>query len=121
MTNKDKYKTPKERDEGFSKFCKSQEDCLNCKICKEVSITRESRNCKFAWLALEAEAEDEENKSDKPVLTNEEKYKSVEEQTKAYVNFCASFNGCYECPALRNNVSCDFVWLTLKSYEEKHD
>ena len=119
MTNKDKYKTPEERDEAFERFCKSKAWCHDCQLYKATCMAKKSRNCRFAWLCLEAE--DKENKNDKSVLTNEEKYKSVEEQTEAYANFCSRFDLCSSCPAYKYKVSCNFVWLTLKAEGDNHD
>ena len=116
MTNKDRYRTPYERNEAFEKFCKSKASCRDCQLYNTACMSKKPHNCKFAWLYLEAE--DKENKSDKVVLTNEEKYKSVEEQTKAYANFCSRFDLCSSCPAYKYKVSCDLVWLTLKADEE---
>ena len=52
-------------------------------------------------------------------LTNEQKYKTLEEKTEAFQKFCKGCKNCSECQAARKNVACDFVWLTLKADEEK--
>lgn len=48
MTNEEKYKTPQERNHAFTVFCTEQN-------CKECQCYRKGVNCRFAWLALEAE------------------------------------------------------------------
>lgn len=54
MTNEEKYKTPEERAEAFSKFCISKK-CDDCACAKQgkkgISL------CEFKWLTLEAEEE----------------------------------------------------------------
>lgn len=54
MTNDERYKTPEERAEAFSKFCISRK-CDDCACAKQgekgISL------CEFKWLALEAEEE----------------------------------------------------------------
>lgn len=119
MTNEEKYKTIEERAEKFSKFCDSKHTCRECQF--YVTLTNlcgKPHNCKFHWLALEA---DEEEKCDKPIITNEEKYRTIEDRAEAYQKFCKqSLKGCSECPALRYNVPCDLVWLTLKAEDQEN-
>ena len=54
MTNNERYNTPEERAEAFSKFCISKK-CDDCACAKQgkkgISL------CEFKWLALEAEEE----------------------------------------------------------------
>lgn len=50
MTNEEKYKTPKERNKAFHRFCKSINDCSVCPLGKVPKL-----RCPFSWLALEAE------------------------------------------------------------------
>ena len=53
MKNEEKYKTPKERAEAFDAFCNRQKDwCVECTL-------GESPYCKYEWLELEADTEDE--------------------------------------------------------------
>ena len=117
------YKTVEERYKAFLYFCKSHIDCTKCQFFKnKVETVNTPHNCKFSWLALESE---EEKKSDEVVVTNEQKYKTPEEQAKAFLKFCAKHfgtpgNSCIGCPAaFRSKTSCDLVWLTLKADEEK--
>lgn len=49
MTNAEKFKTTKEREEAFSKFCEAHE-CSTCPL-------KEDGNYRFSWLELEAEEE----------------------------------------------------------------
>ncbi len=121
MTNRDKYKTIEERYKAFLYFCISHYDCTRCQIFKnKVETIKTPRNCKFSWLALGSE---EEKKSDEVVMTNEQKYKTPEEQAKAFLKFCAKHfgtpdNSCTGCPAaFRSKTSCDLAWLTLKADE----
>lgn len=55
MTNEQKYKTPEERAEAFSKFCCISRKCDDCACAKQgkkgISL------CEFKWLTLEAEEE----------------------------------------------------------------
>lgn len=46
MTNGEKFKTAKEREEAFKKFC-NERNCGTCPLYEE-------EGCKFAWLDLEA-------------------------------------------------------------------
>lgn len=55
MTNKEKYKTPKERIEAFHRFCKGINCCSACPIGKVPIDKMPMLRCPFAWLALEAE------------------------------------------------------------------
>lgn len=50
MTNEEKYKTPQGRTSAFTRFC-SERNCRECQ-CRGGGA-----NCRFAWLALEAEEE----------------------------------------------------------------
>ena len=125
MTNRDKYKTTEERYKAFLYFCKSHHDCTKCQFFKnKVETVNTPHNCKFSWLTLESE---EEEKSDEVVVTNEQKYKTPEEQAKAFLKFCSQHFGtpghsCTECPAaFRSKTSCDLVWLNLKAEDEKND
>ena len=49
MLNQDKYKTPDERTDAFNEWC-SNRDCESCEL-------KPRKNCRFYWLALEAEEE----------------------------------------------------------------
>ena len=120
MTNEEQYKTIEERADKFEKFCMSKHDCSECQFYVTLANLGEKPfNCKFHWLALEA---DEEEKCGKPIITNQEKYRTIEERTEAYQKFCQqSLKGCSECPAYMCNEPCDLVWLTLNSDEEKND
>lgn len=119
MNNRDKYKTTEERYIAFHNFCASHYDCIRCQFFKDkVETVKTPHNCKFSWLALEAREEEK-------VVTNEQKYKTPEEQAKAFLKFCNQHFGtpghsCTECPAaFRSKTSCDLVWLTLKAEEEE--
>lgn len=120
MTNGEKYKSTEERYKAFLYFCKSRHDCTKCQFFKnKVETVKTPHNCKFSWLALESE---EEEKSDEVVVTNEQKYKTPEEQAKAFLKFCAKHFGtigksCIGCPVafFKRQPSCDLVWLTLKA------
>lgn len=126
MTNREKYKSTEERYKAFLYFCKSHHDCTKCQFFKnKVETVKTPHNCKFSWLALESE---EEKKSDEVVVTNEQKYKTPEEQAKAFLKFCNQYfrspggYNCIECPAaFKTKTSCDLVWLTLKAEDEKND
>lgn len=48
MTNEERYQTPNERNKAFTKFC-IEHDCRDCQCRNRGS------NCRFVWLALEAE------------------------------------------------------------------
>lgn len=51
MTNAEKYKTAKEREEAFVIFCDAKKwECVTCPL-------GGGKDCKFAWLDLEAEEE----------------------------------------------------------------
>ena len=52
MTNEEKYKTPEERNEAFSRFCGGANGCSPCPLGKTLPT-----RCHFSWLALEAEEE----------------------------------------------------------------
>lgn len=52
MTNEQKFKTPEERNEAFSRFCVGVSGCSVCPLGKTLPT-----RCHFAWLALEAEEE----------------------------------------------------------------
>ena len=123
MTNREKYKSTEERYKAFLYFCKSHYNCTKCQFFKDKVDAKTPHNCKFSWLALESE---EEDKSDKVVVTNEQKYKTPEAQAKAFLKFCSQHFGttgksCIGCPVafFRTKLSCDLVWLTLKADEEK--
>lgn len=51
MTNTEKYKTAKEREEAFRKFCGAS-GCNTCPVRQSEMIS-----CRFAWLDLEADEE----------------------------------------------------------------
>ena len=116
MTNKDKYKT-------IYHFCESHIDCTRCQFFKnKVETVKTPHNCKFSWLSLGSQ---EEKKSDEVAMTNEQKYKTPEEQAKAFLKFCAKHfrrpdgYNCTGCPAaFKSKTSCDLVWLKLKADEE---
>lgn len=53
-------------------------------------------------------------------MTNEEKYKTVEERVKAYTAFCRLHRTCRSCQFGKDNEpSCNFLWLALEAEEEK--
>ena len=54
MTNEQKYKTPEERNHACSEWCFNR-DCKSCKL-KAHNFDGDSE-CRFYWLALEAEEE----------------------------------------------------------------
>ena len=56
MTNEQKYKTADERNRAFNEWCFNR-DCESCKLRSHNSLG--GVGCRFYWLALEAE-EDEE-------------------------------------------------------------
>lgn len=51
MTNEERYKTVEERVKAFSMFCDNQGSCPACLMCDR------NGDCRFSWLALEAEEE----------------------------------------------------------------
>jgi Lar family restriction alleviation protein len=53
MTNGEKYKTAEERTDGFRKFCRNFECCIDCPLYRP----NQSYACSFAWLDLEYKAE----------------------------------------------------------------
>ena len=58
-------------------------------------------------------------RNEKNKITNEEKYKTTEERTKAQREFCHSHN-CRYCPANKDkHIPCTFAWLALEVEEEK--
>lgn len=50
-------------------------------------------------------------------MTNAEKYKSAEEQTEAFKDFCKTQTRCLQCPAYceKTCAMCQFVWLGLEA------
>lgn len=50
MTNQEKYKTAKERKEGFRKFCKGK----RCEDCPLNDNAYDEDDCRYLWLELEA-------------------------------------------------------------------
>ena len=50
MLNQDKYKTPEERENAFNEWCFN----MDCKTCR---LKAHDFECRFYWLALEAEEE----------------------------------------------------------------
>lgn len=80
MTNEQKYKTPEERAEAFSKFCISRK-CDDCACAKQgkkgISL------CEFRWLTLEAEMERPLN-----------------------CPFCGGYAVCDHIPGISPNVKC---------------
>lgn len=54
-------------------------------------------------------------------MTNETKYKTAEERTKAFDKFClAKSPDCMDCKLNSDDsCSCRFAWLTLEAEEEK--
>jgi len=53
MTNQERYKTIKEREIAFQKFCAERK--RNCHKCPVLSCRVVEDGCKFAWLTIEAE------------------------------------------------------------------
>lgn len=52
-------------------------------------------------------------------MTNEEKYRTQEERTEAYRDFCMNHD-CSGCPANKDKkIPCNFTWLTLEAEEEE--
>ena len=55
-------------------------------------------------------------------MTNEEKFKTPEEQYKEYQKYCAKYPNCKGCPLNENKLcDCQFTWLALESEEEKEE
>lgn len=56
-------------------------------------------------------------------MTNEQKYKTPEERTKALNEFCLGYTDCKrdgrDCPCLSLSGNCAYNWLTLEAEEEK--
>ena len=52
MTNQERYKTIKEREIAFQKFCAERK--INCHKCPVLSCRVIEDGCKFAWLTIEA-------------------------------------------------------------------
>lgn len=54
-------------------------------------------------------------------MTNGEKYKSAEERTRAFVEFCNADaeTGCNGCRFRERNSHCEFMWLELEAEDEK--
>lgn len=52
-------------------------------------------------------------------MTNEEKYKTVEERIKAFDIFCCNQDTCVSCPAHVITCGCMFRWLTLEAEAEE--
>lgn len=59
-------------------------------------------------------------------MTNEEKFKTPEERTKAFETFCEFQRHdnmpCSKCCEIRNykgEASCEYIWLALEAEEEK--
>lgn len=54
-------------------------------------------------------------------MTNETKYKTAKERTKAFDKFClAKSPDCRDCKlSSDDSCSCRFAWLTLEAEEEK--
>lgn len=54
-------------------------------------------------------------------MTNAEKYKDVEERTKAYIKFCSG--DCENCPFEHYETShhCHFAWLELDATFTDHE
>lgn len=52
-------------------------------------------------------------------MTNEEKYKTAEERSEKFDDFCKSYKKCYDCPCYNiNHYYCRFVWLSLDAESE---
>lgn len=53
-------------------------------------------------------------------MTNVEKYKTVEERTKAFREYCNGLK-CTECPICEHTATrgCGFAWLDLEAEEEE--
>lgn len=49
MTNGEKFKTAEERTDGFRKFCRNFECCIDCPLYRR----EQSYACDFAWLDME--------------------------------------------------------------------
>lgn len=47
-------------------------------------------------------------------MTNAEKYKTPEERSKAFDEYCLATK-CDECPCQIVPASCEYVWLELKA------
>ena len=64
MTNGEKYKTAKQRERAFDKFCidihKNNGYCYNCPAAR-IARKKKIMRCSFVWLDMEAK---EENKND---------------------------------------------------------
>lgn len=57
MTNKEKYKTPEERQQAFHKMCESHKACVTCPALNK-KWDDDRVICAFTWLDLEADEED---------------------------------------------------------------
>lgn len=58
MTNAEKYKTAKERENAFSGFCIGHGRCSRCPLGQPI-VTFDS--CPFRWLELEADKEEKKD------------------------------------------------------------
>ena len=52
-------------------------------------------------------------------MTNEEKYKTVEERAKAFSMFCKNQGKCASCPVFGKIGNCHFNWLAFEVDEER--
>lgn len=52
-------------------------------------------------------------------MTNEEKYKTVEERAKAFDIFCRHQGKCASCPVFGGIGNCHFRWLALEAEDEQ--
>ena len=58
-------------------------------------------------------------RKEKNKITNEEKYRTTEERTKAQKEFCHNHD-CRDCPANKDKqIPCTFAWLSLEAEEDK--
>ena len=53
------------------------------------------------------------------MTTNEERFRTKEERSAAFLSFCKKMNGCKNCPLSSHKSRCTFVWLTLEAEKEK--
>lgn len=58
-------------------------------------------------------------------MTNEQKYKTPEERTKAFITFCRGFPDCErdgrDCPCFSLPGNCAYNWLALEAEEAEEE
>lgn len=113
MTNEEKYKTAEERHEAFAKFCIAKGDCDKCP-----AHGIADGNCRFRWLALEAE---EEKPMPCPFCGN---FIVVEERDRfrMYNATCNNYTCRYQAPMCNSKAAAiathNRVCRAVKAYKE---